>query len=59
MTDVPLRHYYAEWSRRSRYSLIARDSKGAPAMTDVPLRHYYAEWSRRMERPYHNPFCGG
>lgn len=43
----------------SRYSLIARDRKGAPAITEEPLRHYYAEWSRLMERPYHDPFYGG
>jgi phenylpropionate dioxygenase-like ring-hydroxylating dioxygenase large terminal subunit len=40
----------------SRYSIIARDAKGAPTMNDEPVRAYYREWSRMMGRPSHNPF---
>ena len=40
----------------SRYSIIARDEKGAPTMNDEPVRAYYREWSRMMGRPIHNPF---
>jgi methanesulfonate monooxygenase large subunit len=40
----------------SRYSIIARDDNGAPAMNDEPMRAYYREWSRLMGRPAHNPF---
>ena len=43
----------------SRYSIIARDEKGAPAMNEAPMRAYYAEWSRLMGRPYHDPFNHG
>ena len=40
----------------SRYSIIARDEKGAPTMNDEPVRAYYREWSRMMGRLIHNPF---
>ena len=39
-----------------RYSIFARNERGAAGFDDEPMRHYYRAWSDYMGRSAHDPF---